>query len=92
MRTQWMLKWKDIHLEENLLTVKQRERQLLDQPPLTLNKKKHPNKPTHKESTGDNKTIASMFDAMKRKLTPDKEADTTRNNQKVQRNEDNYKS
>ena len=49
-------------------------------------------KPTPKESTGDNKTIVAMFDAMKRKLTPDKEADTTQNNQKVQRNEDYYES
>ena len=54
--------------------------------------KKHLKKPTPKESPGDNKTITSMFDAMKRKLTPDKEADTIRSNQKVQRNEDNYES
>ena len=54
--------------------------------------KKHLKKPTPKEPTGDNKTIVSMFDAMKRKLTPDKEADTTRNNQKVQRNKDYYES
>ena len=54
--------------------------------------KKHLKKPTPKESTGDNKTIVAIFDAMKRKLTPDKEADTTRNNQKVQRNEDYYES
>ena len=33
-----------------------------------------------------------MFDAMKRKLTPDNEANTTRNNQKVQRNEVNSES
>ena len=33
-----------------------------------------------------------MFDAMKRKLTPDKEADTIRNNQKVHRNEAYYES
>ena len=44
-------------------------------------------KNTSNESVGENRTISSMFDAMKRKLTPDKEADTTRNNQKVQRND-----
>ena len=33
-----------------------------------------------------------MFDAMKRKLTPDKEADTSRNNNKMQRNEDSSES
>ena len=46
-------------------------------------------KNTSNESVGENRTISSMFDAMKRKLTRDKEADTTRNNQKVQRNEVN---
>ena len=45
-------------------------------------------KATSTEYTGESRKISSMFDAMKRKLTPDKEADTSRNNQKMQRNED----
>ena len=48
-------------------------------------------KPTSTESAGE-RTISSMFAAMKRKLTPDKEADTSRNNQKMQRNEDSSES
>ena len=58
----------------------------------TQPKQKYHKKQTPTECTGDNKTIASMFDVMKRTLTPDKKADATRNHQKVQRNEDKYES
>ena len=39
-------------------------------------------KPTYTKSTGESRIISSMLDAMKQKLTPDKEADTSQNNQK----------
>ena len=85
----------DVQLERDPLvkksSVSEIKKEAITPPPLNL-KKKNIKKLTPKESTGDNKTIVSMFDAMKRKLTPDKEADTTRNNQKVQRNEDYYES
>ena len=35
------------------------------------------------------KTIKAAIEAMKRKLTPEKEADTSRDNQKISRNEHN---
>ena len=86
----------DVQLERDSLVrkyyVSETMKEAITRSTSTQHIKKHLKKPTPKESTGDNKTIVSMFDAMKRKLTTDKKADTTRNNQKVQRNQDSYES
>ena len=51
------------------------------------NKRKMYTKKSVKMSEYTGVTISSMFDAMKRKMSPEKEADTTQDNPKVQRNE-----
>ena len=45
-------------------------------------------KPSSKNSKKHQVSIVSAFDKFKRKLSPDKEADTTRDNLKVSRNDD----
>ena len=76
-------------------TISERKKENITRSNPNQSKRKNANrkpKPTSTESTGESRTISSMFYAMKRKLTPDKEADTSRNNQKMQRNEDSSES
>ena len=52
------------------------------------NSQRKPSTITNKTVKGQ-QTIKAAIEAMKRKLSPEKEADTSRNNQKVSRNEHN---
>ena len=74
--------------KESSISEKKNKHITRSKPNQSKHKNPHKNQAHIYQSTGESRTISSMFDAMKRKLTPDKEADTSRNNQKMQRNED----